>query len=95
MQYKKMNGSSSAHASSVRSTHPLRSFNFHRGDKVDLVYMDHPSSELKEFKNATFIKCYVKNDIDVAVLIHEGVTHVLPLSRVGMLGVSIDKIKQY
>jgi len=52
-------------------------------------------SELKEFKNATFIKCYVKNDIDVAVLIHEGVTHVLPLSRVGMLGVSIDKIKQY
>ncbi len=94
MQKYDKNVISSPNASLVRSTHPLRSFNFHRGDKVDLVFMDHPSSEFKEFKNATFIKCYLKDDVDVAVIIHEGVMHVLPLSRVGMLGVSIDKIKQ-
>ncbi len=84
--------SSPIDASCIRTNHPLRSL-YQRGDLVDLVYASHPS-ELLEFKKATFIKCYLRSSVDVAVFIHEGVQHVLPLHKLGVVGVSLDRVKK-
>lgn len=76
----------------IRAGHPLRSLRYQRGDVVDLVYASHPS-ELLEFKEATFIKCYLRSSVDVAVFIHDGVQHVLPLHKLGVVGVKVDRVK--
>jgi hypothetical protein len=79
----------------VRTGHPLRSLKYKRGDKVNLVY----SADLKgrdlvlqEYNNSTFIKCYVRNAIDLVVFIHEGEQHVLPLHSIGVVGVTHERL---
>ena len=80
--------------SAVRSNHPLRSFKYQRGDIVNLIYsLEHPSMEIKEFRKSTFIKCYVRESVDMVVFIHEGTQHVYPLSLVGVVEVSHERLK--
>ena len=80
--------------SAVRSNHPLRSLKYQRGDIVNLIYsLEHPSMEIKEFKNSTFIKCYIRESVEMVVSIHEGTQHVYPLSLVGVVEVSHERLK--
>ena len=42
--------------SKIRASHPLRSLKYQQGDRVNLIYLNHPS-EVIEYENATFIRC--------------------------------------
>jgi|8_EtaG_2_1085327.scaffolds.fasta_scaffold162278_2 hypothetical protein len=77
----------------VRTGHALRSFGYQRGDKINLIYSKHPSQEVIEYKNSTFIKCYVRDRVDRVCFIFEGQQYVLPLHDVGVMGVSVDQLR--
>ena len=77
----------------VRTGHALRSFGYQRGDKINLIYSSHPSQDVIEYKNSTFIKCYVRDQVDRVCFIFEGQQYVLPLHDVGVMGVSVDKLR--
>jgi hypothetical protein len=78
----------------IRANHPLRSLKYQRGDVVDLVYSsDRCPSMLMEFKKSTFIKCYLRQGVDVVVFIHDGIQQVLPLHSVGVVGVDNARLK--
>ena len=77
----------------VRTNHPLRSFKIKRGDKINLIYSGLLENlRIKEYKNSTFIKCYVRGSVDCVVFIHEGTQHVLPLHLVGVVGLKHDQL---
>ena len=76
----------------VRTNHPLRSFKIKRGDKINLIYSGFSDLSVKEYKNSTFIKCYVRGSVDSVVFIHEGTQHVLPLHLVGVVGLKHDQL---
>ena len=77
----------------VRTGHALRSFGYQRGDKINLIYSKHPSQEVIEYKNSTFIKCFVRDGIDRVQFEHEGIVFVLPLDNVGVVGVEYDRLR--
>ena len=83
--------SANAQPCRIRSSHPLRSFNFKQGDTVDLVYSRHPS-ELIEYENAIFVKCQVRGSVDSVIFSFNNVQYILPLHQVGVMGVDVAKL---
>ena len=90
MSFKKISSNLSPY---VRAGHPLRSLAYQRGDKINLIYSNHPSQEVIEYKNSTFIKCYVRDRVDRVCFIFEGQQYVLPLHDVGVMGVSVARLR--
>lgn len=90
MSFKKISSNLSPY---VRAGHPLRSLAYQRGDKINLIYSNHPSQDVIEYKNSTFIKCYVRDRVDRVCFIFEGQQYVLPLHDVGVMGVSVDRLR--
>ena len=90
MSFKKISSNLSPY---VRAGHPLRSLAYQRGDKINLIYSSHPSQDVIEYKNSTFIKCYVRDRVDRVCFIFEGQQYVLPLHDVGVMGVSVARLR--